>query len=141
LQALRAGMFARNVAIPAIKSVCRQTPCFSAHIRKFPASWSKVAARQQAHYPCALRRSGNSASGAVFVKHCDQELAMKKILSGMMLLLMTLPALADETPPPLPRVDADPTGLIVFAVLLVAMIGGFAAYIWVKERARNNAAK
>lgn len=66
---------------------------------------------------------------------------MKKIVSGMMLLLMSLRVLADETPVPPPQIDADPTGLILFAVILVGMIGGFAAYIWVKERARKDAAR
>ncbi len=63
---------------------------------------------------------------------------MKKIVAGITLMLMTLPALADETtviPPP--QVDADPTGLILFALVFVGMIGGFAWYIWMKERAKK----
>jgi hypothetical protein len=67
---------------------------------------------------------------------------MQKLFSGITLLALTLPALANDEPPapPLP-VDADPTALILFAVILVGMIGGFAAYIWVKERAKKDAAK
>ena len=67
---------------------------------------------------------------------------MKKLISGMMLSLMSLPALADEAVVTVaPQIDADPTAMILFAVLFVAMIGGFAGYIWLKERAKNNSTK
>lgn len=67
---------------------------------------------------------------------------MKKLISGMMLSLMSLPALADEAVVAVaPQIDADPTAMILFAVLFVAMIGGFAGYIWLKERAKNNSTK
>ena len=67
---------------------------------------------------------------------------MKKIVSGLMLSLMTLPALAEDAAVlPAPQVDANPMALILFAVVFVGMIGGFAAYIWVKERAKKGADK
>lgn len=59
---------------------------------------------------------------------------MEKIVSGILLLLMTLPALAEEAMHAAPRVEADPTALIVCAVSLVAMFGGFFAYIAWKDR-------
>ncbi len=59
---------------------------------------------------------------------------MKKIVSGMLLLLMTLPALAEEAMHAAPKVDTDPTALIICAVLLVGMFGGFFAYIAWKDR-------
>ncbi len=62
---------------------------------------------------------------------------MHKLFAGTFSLLMALPAFADDAPPvAAPPVDADPTALILFALLFVAMIGGFAAYIWLKERAK-----
>jgi len=67
---------------------------------------------------------------------------MKKIVSGLMLFLLALPALAEDAavlPPP--QVEANPMGLILFALVFVGMIGGFAAYIWVKERAKKDADK
>jgi len=88
-----------------------------------------------------LRSIRRFASNAVPINN-DQELAMKKMISGVIWLLMTLPALADEAAVVVaPQVDADPTGLILFALVFVGMIGGFAAYIWVKERDRNGPAK
>lgn len=59
---------------------------------------------------------------------------MKKFVSGMLLLLMTLPVLADEAIHAVPKVDADPTALIICAILLVAMFGGFFAYMLWKDR-------
>lgn len=57
----------------------------------------------------------------------------KKLVSGITMLLMALPALADEaTVAAVPRVEADPTALIVSAVLLVGMIGGFFFYVFRK---------
>lgn len=67
---------------------------------------------------------------------------MHKLFAGALSLLMTLPAFADDAPPvAAPPVDADPTALILFALLFVGMIGGFAGYIWLKERAKARAAK
>lgn len=67
---------------------------------------------------------------------------MKKLISGMMLLLTSLPVLADEaTVVTAPQVDADPTAMILFAVVFVAMIGGFAGYIWMKEREKKDTTK
>jgi ABC-type nitrate/sulfonate/bicarbonate transport system substrate-binding protein len=59
---------------------------------------------------------------------------MKKIVSGILLLLMTLPALAEEAIQAAPKIDTDPTALIICAVLFVGMIGGFFAYIAWKDR-------
>lgn len=59
---------------------------------------------------------------------------MKKFVSGMVLLLMSLPVLAEEAMHAVPKVEADPTALIVCAVSLVAMFGGFFAYIAWKDR-------
>ena len=59
---------------------------------------------------------------------------MKKFVSGILLLLLTLPALADEAIHAVPKVETDPTALIVCAVLFVAMIGGFFAYVMRKDR-------
>lgn len=61
---------------------------------------------------------------------------MNKLSAAAVSMLIALPVFADEAPVAAPPVDADPTALILFAVLLVAMIGGFAAYIWLKERAK-----
>lgn len=58
---------------------------------------------------------------------------MKKFVSGI-LLLMTLPALAGEAIQAAPKVDTDPTALIICAVLFVGMIGGFFVYIAWKDR-------
>lgn len=67
---------------------------------------------------------------------------MKKMVSGLMLFLIALPALAEDAavvPPP--QLDANPMGLILFALVFVGMIGGFAAYIWVKERNKKGPGK
>ena len=67
---------------------------------------------------------------------------MKKIISGIALSLMTLTALADEAAvTSAPKIDTDPTALIICAVLFVGMIGGFAAYVWIKDRAEKAAGK
>ncbi len=67
---------------------------------------------------------------------------MKKLISGMMLSLTSLTSLADEAVvAAVPQIDADPTAMILFAVVFVAMIGGFAGYIWLKERAKNDSTK
>ena len=66
---------------------------------------------------------------------------MKNILPGIMLLLPALPALAQESPEVFVPGEVDPTGMIVFAILMVIMIGGFFGYIWLKERKRNRSAK
>lgn len=60
---------------------------------------------------------------------------MKKIVSGMISLLMALPALVDEAIQMAPKIDTDPTAMIICAVLLVGMIGGFFAYLAWKDRA------
>lgn len=59
---------------------------------------------------------------------------MKKLFTALPMLLVTLPALADEAIHAAPKVDADPTALIVCALFLVAMFGGFFAYMVWKDR-------
>ncbi len=67
---------------------------------------------------------------------------MNKIVSALALSLLPLLAIADDQVAAAPpQLDADPTGLILFAVVMVGMIGGFAAYIWMKENKRKGAAK
>jgi len=66
---------------------------------------------------------------------------MKKTVFALMLWLAALPAFADEAVVVAPQVDTDPTALIVFAVLFIGMIAGFAGYIWMKERAKSSTAK
>jgi len=72
----------------------------------------------------------------------EQEHAMKKLISGISLMLPALPALADEAVAvTAPQVEANPMGLIIFAVLMVGMIGGYVGYIWMKERANKDQAE
>ena len=60
----------------------------------------------------------------------------KKLVSGITMALLALPALADEAAvAAVPRVEADPTALIVSAALFVGMIGGFFFYVWRKDSA------
>lgn len=67
---------------------------------------------------------------------------MKKTMYLLMLWMAALPALADEAAVVAPpQIDADPTALILFAVVFVGMIAGFAGYIWMKERAKKGTAK
>ncbi len=55
---------------------------------------------------------------------------MKKMLSGITMLVLSLPAFADEAVvAAVPKVEADPTAMIVFAALFVALIGGFLYYL------------
>lgn len=61
---------------------------------------------------------------------------MKKMLSGITMLVLSLPAFADEAAvATVPRVEADPTAMIVFAALFVALIGGFFYYLTKKDSA------
>lgn len=60
-----------------------------------------------------------------------------KWLSGAVALLAPIAAMADEAAAVPVPVNADPTGLIVFAALMVAMIGGFAGYIYHKEKGKK----
>lgn len=54
--------------------------------------------------------------------------------------MMTLPTLADEAIHAAPKVDADPTALIVCALFLLAMFGGFFAYVvWRGRRDQEKA--
>lgn len=67
---------------------------------------------------------------------------MNKFAAGLASLLMTLPAFAnDEVAAAAPRVDADPTGLILFALFFVGLIGVYAFVIWRSERRKKNAGK
>lgn len=52
-------------------------------------------------------------------------------------LLTVFPVLAAEEPAATVPAEADPTGLIVFLVLMIAMIGGFFWYIWRKEKEKK----
>ncbi len=64
---------------------------------------------------------------------------LNKWLSGASALIVPAIALADEAvvaPPP----NADPTALFLFAVVMVAMIGGFAGYIYLKEKGKKRSA-
>ncbi len=61
---------------------------------------------------------------------------MKRQFYGIAMMLAALPALAEEAAPP-PRIEADPTALIVSAVLFVGMIGGFFFYVWWKDKAAS----
>ena len=58
---------------------------------------------------------------------------MNKIVSGMLLFLLTLPVLAEEAVQAVPRVETNPAALIICAVLFVGMIGGFFAWIVWKD--------
>lgn len=71
----------------------------------------------------------------------EQKPVMKKAVYALMLWLAALPVFADEAVAVAPQVDADPTALIVFAVVFIGMIAGFAGYIWLKERAKRGATK
>jgi hypothetical protein len=72
----------------------------------------------------------------------DEESAMRHLFAAIVSLMLTAPVFADESQPVvLPPVDADPTGLIVFALLFVGMIGGFLWYIVTQERAKARSGK
>ena len=61
---------------------------------------------------------------------------MNKMLSGITLLMLSLHAFADQPAvAAVPRVEADPTAMIVFAALFVALIGGFLYYLSKKDAA------
>jgi len=63
---------------------------------------------------------------------------MNKIVAGLTMLLMTLPAIADdEVIVAAPRVDADPTGMILFALFFVGLIGVYAFVIMRGERKKK----
>lgn len=68
---------------------------------------------------------------------------MKKLISAIPFLLMSLPVLAldDEAPAVAPPVDADPTGLIAFAVVFVGLIGVYAYIIWKSEKKKKDQVK
>jgi len=79
-----------------------------------------------------LPASGNAAD-ALFPPF--QECVMDRIVFAALSLLAARQVLADEAPAVAAApLDADPTGLIVFALVFVGMIGGFAYYIWSQER-------
>jgi hypothetical protein len=61
---------------------------------------------------------------------------MQKIIPGISLLFAPLFAFAQEAAEaPIPSAaDADPTALIVCAVLFVGLIGIFFGYVWMRER-------
>lgn len=81
----------------------------------------------------ALRRL-YPAPGALFT-NVEREFVMKKKLaSGIAIFMAALPALAvdEAVVAAVPRVDADPTALIVSAVLFFGMIIGFVIYVFRK---------
>jgi hypothetical protein len=61
---------------------------------------------------------------------------MKKTISGISLLLATLPVWAQEAAEvPIPSAaDASPVAMIVCAVLFVVLIGGFFGYMLLQGR-------
>jgi hypothetical protein len=75
--------------------------------------------------------------------HAPKGNPMKKAVSAITLFLMSLPAFAvdDEAASVVPQVDADPTGMIVFAAVLVAIIGYYAYVIWRAEQKRKREPK
>lgn len=67
---------------------------------------------------------------------------MKQLFAGIPLLLLSLPVLADETVVSVaPQVEADPTVLIVFALVFVGLIGTYAYIIWKADQKKKGAAK
>ncbi len=64
---------------------------------------------------------------------------MKNLLSGLAMTLVSLTAFADDEAVKVapPQVDADPTGLIVFAVVFVGLIGAYAYVIWKAEQKKK----
>ena len=121
-------------------------PVFAAHFGDFPdfpvpiVSFPQAdVSLQQAVISTMAMRCGRSdaiqpsASNAVPVNN-DWGLTMKKFVSGILLLLTTLPALAEEAIQAMPKVETSPIALIICAVLFVGMIGGFFAYIAWKDR-------
>ena len=68
---------------------------------------------------------------------------MEKLISGISMLLLTLTVLAadDEAAAVAPRVEADPTGLILFALVFVGLIGGYAYVIWRSGQKKKDSGK
>lgn len=66
---------------------------------------------------------------------------MNKLISGISLFLLSLPALAadeDAIVAAAPQVDADPTGMILFALVFVGLIGAYAFVIWRAEQKKKD---
>ncbi len=61
---------------------------------------------------------------------------MKKIISGITLLLATLPVWAQEAAEvPIPSAaDASPVAMIAFAALFVVLIAAFFGYMWLQAK-------
>jgi len=67
---------------------------------------------------------------------------MGRIVIAAWSLLAAKQVLADEAPAVVAApLDADPTGLIVFALVFVGMIGGFVYFIWNEERKKAKSRK
>ncbi|OGA50754.1 MAG: hypothetical protein A3G24_24655 [Betaproteobacteria bacterium RIFCSPLOWO2_12_FULL_62_13] len=63
---------------------------------------------------------------------------MTKFLSALFLFVMSAFAhAADVSADTPPTPEADPTAIIVFAIIFVGMIAGFAGFVWWKERERR----
>lgn len=60
---------------------------------------------------------------------------MKICLLFLAWFVTALPALADDAVVAAPKLETDPTALIICAVLFVVLIGGFAGWMWWKDRA------
>ncbi|MBI4194162.1 MAG: hypothetical protein HY526_03680 [Betaproteobacteria bacterium] len=58
---------------------------------------------------------------------------MIRILTAVCVFLAPFLALADVSTSS-PPVETDATGLVVFVVLIVGMVGGFFWFIWSKEK-------
>jgi hypothetical protein len=63
---------------------------------------------------------------------------MGRYLSGVLLLLLPVLVRAADVEPPAAPSDVSPWGLIIFAVVFLGMVVGFAIFIWLKERARKH---
>lgn len=67
---------------------------------------------------------------------------MNKLFAAIPLFLMSLPVLAQaDAVAVAPQVDSDPTGMIVFALVFVGLIGGYAYVIWKAERKKKSQPK
>jgi drug/metabolite transporter (DMT)-like permease len=62
---------------------------------------------------------------------------MARFLFTSPLLLLSLPARAQEQPIEVPLPDGDPTAMIIVGILLVLMVGSYFAFMWWNERTRK----
>lgn len=66
---------------------------------------------------------------------------MNKIVSGLTLSLSSLPVFAavEEGATFVQQSPADPTGLIVFVLVFLGLVGGYAYVIWKSGRSKKDA--